>query len=105
MNSNQNTIPPSRFKPFFWDIDFEKLDPAKHQKYVIARLLDKGDFDAWKWVQTSFPKELIINTVKTMRDFSLKSASFWATIYDIPLNELICFQQPYLQTRRQLWPY
>lgn len=96
---------PLEFQSFFWDIDAAKLDPSKHAPYVINRLLDKGNVEAVRWVRQSFPEELIIETVKTRRDFSPWTAVFWARFYDIPREEVRCLQEPYLTLRKQLWPY
>lgn len=90
---------------YFWDTDLSKLDMTKKSEFVIARLLDKGNFQAVRWVIKNYSKQEIIKTLKTYRDFSLKSASFWALFYNIPLSELKCFQQPYRTTRTNLWPY
>ncbi len=89
---------------FFWDIKPEQLDPSAKPYYVINRLLDKGDLDAARWVLKCFPKETIIETVKTLRDFSPKSARFWAAYLSVPQEEVLCLQPSYLKTRRTHWP-
>jgi|SRR3989338_11273128 len=103
-----NQIPkklPASFYFFFWDVDARKLDPRKYSKYVINRLLDKGNLEAVRWVRRNFPKDLIIETIKKMRDFSPWSAVFWSRIYNIPRDEIKCLQEPYLTMRKKLWPY
>ena len=97
-------IPKSLHK-YFWDVDVKKLDPQNKPYFVINRLLDKGDLKAARWVREKFSEEQIIFTIKNFRDFSLRSGSFWSLMYKIPLNQIICFQEPYLTIRRTLWPY
>ncbi len=97
-------LPPSFYK-FFWDVDAQKVNPGKNPYYVINRLLDKGDLEAARWVVRSFPKEIIIETLKTMRDFSPWNGTFWARMYDLRREEVKCLQEPYLTMRKQLWPY
>jgi hypothetical protein len=96
-------IPKSLHK-YFWDTDVDKLD-FERPYFIINRLLEKGDIKAAKWVRKNFSEEKIIFTIKKYRDFSLQNASFWGLIYKIPLNQIICFQEPYRTIRRTLWPY
>jgi len=98
------TIPPELHR-FFWDIDADKLNPGEHPLYVINRLLDKGDVQAVRWVRKSFPEEIIIETIRTRRDFSPKTISFWIQYYSIPREEVRWFQEPFRSLRKQLWPY
>lgn len=98
------SIPRSLYR-FFWDVDPAKVNPRTHPYYVINRLLDKGDLEAARWVLKSFPKDLIIETLKTLRDFSPKSARFWATYLGISQEEVACLQPSYLEKRRMHWPY
>ena len=108
MAGNQATLPrliPKQFQTFFWDVDAGKLDPSQHPLYVINRLLDKGNLTAARWVRRNFPENLIIETIKTRRDFSQKTVNFWSEYYHIPKEEIKCMQEPYRSLRKQLWPY
>ena len=98
------TIPKS-LHHLFWDVDVKKLDPEKKAYFVINRLLDKGNIEAVRWIKNTFNTKQIRYTLENMRDFSLRSGSFWGLIYHIPLYKLKCFQEPYLTTRKTLWPY
>lgn len=98
------TIPPS-LHHFFWDVDVTKLDPEKKPFFVISRLLDKGDVEAVKWVRKNYNTESIRETLENYRDFSLQSGSLWALIYQVSLKKVKCFQEPYRNTRKTLWPY
>lgn len=96
---------PKFLHQYFWDIDVKKLDPSKSPKYVINRLLDKGDLKAAYWTLKTFPRKMIKDTFKTMRDFSPKNGTFWTLFLKIPKKEVKCLQKPYLKLRRELWPY
>lgn len=96
---------PEELKPLFWDTNFETLNPHKKSHYIINRIFDKGNIDAIRWVRKTYPENTIKFSLMKLRDFSLKSATFWATIYDIPFNQMTCLQEPYLTTRQQLWPH
>ncbi len=94
---------PQEFQRYFWDINSAKLNPAEHPKYVINRLMNIGNVPAIRWMRRSFPEELIRETVKTARDFSSKTAMFWAHFYHIPREEVKCMQEPYRSMRRKFW--
>lgn len=94
---------PQELHRYFWDIDASKLNPAEHPKYVINRLMNIGDVPAIRWMRRSFPEILVIETVKTMRDFSSKTAMFWAHYYHIPKEEILCMQEQYRSMRRTFW--
>lgn len=96
---------PKRFYRYFWDVEAKRVNPAKHPKYVINRLLDKGDLAAARWVLAAFPKETIVETLKTRRDFSFDTATFWSRYLHIPKEEVKCMQEPWRSLRKMHWPY
>ncbi len=99
------TALPESLYQFFWDVDPQKIDTYKNGSYVINRLLDKGDEQAVRWVLKNYSKEDIADTFKIKRDFSPKTATFWSLYLGIPKEKMKCFQKPFYQLRRQLWPY
>ena len=96
---------PKFLHQYFWDVDAVKVNPSKYPECVINRLLDKGDLKAARWTLKTFPKALIKDTFKTMRDFSPRNSTFWTLFLKIPRKETVCLQKPYLKRRRMHWPY
>lgn len=94
---------PSEFKQYFWDIDFAKLNPAKHPKYVLERLLDYGDEKALAWMDKNFPVQQIIETVKKSRALTHKSANFWTQIYNLSPKEVLCLNKHYQTQQEKIW--
>lgn len=97
-------IPKSLYH-YFWDVDVKKLDPEKKPYFVISRLLDKGNIEAVHWIRSNFSKEIVRKTLQNYCDFSLRSASLWGLLYQVPLSQIKCFQEPYRTSRKTLWPY
>lgn len=97
-------IPKTLYR-FFWDVDPARVNPARRPYYVINRLLDKGDLAAARWVRRHMPEKLIIETLKTVRDFSPRTIYFWSNYYNISKEEIKCMQEPYLSMRRMHWAY
>ena len=96
---------PDTFKRFFWDVQFETLSPKEKPYYIINRLLDKGNLEAARWVIKTFPKDMIIHTFKTMRDFTPWNGTFWQRYLQIPKEEVACLHPSYRTMRSALWPY
>lgn len=96
---------PKEMEKYFWDVKPETVNPAAHPDLVINRLLDKGGLDAARWVVRTFPKEYIVKTLKTVRDFSPRSGWFWARYYQIKEEEVACLQPSYRAMRSAHWPF
>ncbi len=96
---------PKRLWHYFWDVNVKKLNPQEKPYFVISRLLDKGSVEAVRWVRDNYLDEQIRETLQEYPDFSLRSGSFWGLIYKVSLSNIKCFQEPYRNTRKTLWPY
>jgi hypothetical protein len=96
---------PAFLKPYFWDVDFEKISADSSAEFIINRLLNYAGLAEAIWVKENYPEEVIKKVLKTKPDFSLKNASFWGMVYGISRQDLKCFQAPYYHMRKELWPY
>ena len=97
--------PPSFFKKYFWDVDFDKINLDKNSPEIIGRILEYGDSKATDWLKKNFGKEEIADVLFRFRFVSPKSANFWAVIYNLPREKILCLKKPYLKTQRRHWPY
>lgn len=75
---------PKSLQKYFWDIDPKKVDVTKKGKYFINRLLELGNMQAINWVNKSFDKKTILDTIKTTK-LSPKSKNFWQHIYGLKI--------------------
>ncbi|OGY91629.1 MAG: hypothetical protein A3H70_02935 [Candidatus Komeilibacteria bacterium RIFCSPLOWO2_02_FULL_48_11] len=65
----------------FWDVDPKTIDPKKHARYVIERILDFGNTPEVKWMRRYYSPRLIKNTLKKSRVIHKKSRSLWSLIF------------------------
>ena len=73
---------PIKFRQsLFWDIDPRTIDPEKHARYIIERVLDFGNDEEIRWAVGYYPRELIKAVVKTSRVLHAKSRSLWNLLY------------------------
>ncbi len=96
---------PKFLKEYFWDVDFESIDPQKSDQYIIARLIDRGNDKTIRWLFANYSKDIIRKVITTRRGFSPKTANFWALVLGIDKRKVVCLQTPYLKMLQQLWPY
>lgn len=85
---------PVAFKPYFWDIDFSKIN-LKNTQLIIKRVLDRGDTSSIKWLVNNYSKGDIENTIMKSRDLSQKTANFWADLYNMDRTKILCLQKHY----------
>jgi hypothetical protein len=64
-------------KPFFWDIELEKIDIQQHKTYIIERILELGDGPAVQWLFSTYALPEIKESLKKSRNISPKSRNFW----------------------------
>lgn len=62
----------------FWDIDLDILNPKEHVSYIIERVLDFGDEEDVCWLFSTYPKEVIKETLEHSRStIHAKSKALW----------------------------
>jgi len=40
----------------FWDVDPKTIDPEKHAKYIIERVMDFGNDQEARWIYKRYPR-------------------------------------------------
>lgn len=86
---------PTFLKQYFWDVDFDKIDPEKSRIFILKRVLDRGDEKAIKWLLRHYTKADIRQLILTTRDLSAKTANFWADLLGLDKRKVVCLQKPY----------
>ena len=78
-------MPSKKFPPktirfrqsLFWDVDPKTIDPKKHARYIIERVLDYGNNREVKWIFRRYPYRFIKEVVSISRVLDPKSRSLW----------------------------
>lgn len=81
---------PARFKPYFWDVDFNSLSLIETPDFILKRLLDLGNVNALKWAKSKFSNQAISRIILSSRDLSKKTVNFWF--------KYLCLKRSYGQT-------
>jgi len=61
----------------FWDVDPKKIDPKKHARYIIERVLDFGNDREARWLYHQYSRALIRDVVKNSRGLHPQSRALW----------------------------
>lgn len=94
-----------KLKKFFWDVDFNRLDPNRDQEFIIERLLEGGDEVATRWLFESYYKKAISRVLKKSARISPMSANYWAIILNIPRQEISCLSKQFQNKPTAIWKY
>jgi hypothetical protein len=68
-------------RSLFWDADPKAIDPRRHARYIIERILDFGDEKELRWLVSYYPRRLIKDTVARSRVLHAKSRSLWKLVF------------------------
>lgn len=71
------TALPDSVSRLLWDVRKETVDPKRHGKFLIRRVLDFGDVAAVNWLRRTFSEEAIRQVVTEGRGLSHKTLAFW----------------------------
>lgn len=66
----------------FWDVDPKTIDPKKHARYIIERILDFGNEKEVRWMTSFFSPITIKKTVNESRALLNKSKALWSLVWN-----------------------
>lgn len=74
--------PPGGFRQsLFWDVDPSTIDPEKHARYIIERILQFGDQREISWMFSYYPRDTVANVLRLERSqVDRKSRALWDLI-------------------------
>ncbi len=90
-------------KIYFWDIDAKNLDEDKSKRLIIERVMNLGNFDEIKLVETFYGKAEVIKTVCNLAYIDPKTLNFLSIYFEIPKTEFKCFSRE--QSIQRHWSY
>lgn len=68
---------PRSMRRLFWDTDPHKLDLQRHTRYIITRVLEKGDLEDWNWVRWTYGEKRLREALDENRQVSPATAELW----------------------------
>ncbi len=105
MKTLQKKSLPEFLKKYFWDADFADLDAVAYPYFIIERILEYGDERAVKWMIENFKKSEIKRSLMESRGLSSKSVNYWALIFNVHKDKILCLKKSYQKMKARHWPY
>ncbi len=81
--SGHNNSLPEEFRKYFWDVDYDELSLEKYPKFIAERIMNYGDLDSVKWLQSVLDREFIRSVVINSRNLNPKSKNYWELVLNI----------------------
>ncbi len=90
-------------KSLFWDIKYEELDYEKHARFIIERVLTRGNLNDWKELKRYYGLAKIKDEALLIRYLDKVTLNFCHTFFNIQKEQFRCYNtEPSI---RQLWNY
>jgi hypothetical protein len=72
-----NAFVHAQLKLLFWDYDLEAIDFQTSNKFIIERVLEKGNFENVKTLLKMYGEEKILNIINNSTNISKATQNFW----------------------------
>ena len=80
---------PSPFSSnLFWDCNIDDIELQKNKRYVIERVLTRGQWKDFQTLLRIYPRNEIIASAKDSKELDPKTAHFCSWYFQIPLTDL-----------------
>lgn len=88
-------------RDLFWDVDSGSIDPKQSRRFILERILLRGDVDDVRWAQAFYGDDALKEVLLQARTIDKKSLSFWCFYFNIDKQR--CIQKPSLLKRAAFW--
>ena len=78
-------------KHLFWDIEFNKLDIEANARFIIERVVSRGDISDWNAIKELYGLAKIKNEVIGIRSMDAKTLSFLSSYFQLSMNSFRCY--------------
>ena len=77
-------------KALFWDIQIDSLDIETHARFVIERVVSRGNLTDWNLLKKIYGKERIKQEVLRIRSLDQKTVSFLSAYFGMEKTDFRC---------------
>jgi len=96
-------IKPKLNKALFWDTNYQNIDYTKHARFVIEKVITRGNLSDWKELKNYYGLNKIKDEVVKIRYLDKITLNFCHTFFNIQKNKFRCYNtEPSIQ---KLWNY
>lgn len=77
-------------KALFWDVKIDALDIEAHARFIIERVVSRGNLADWNLLKEIYGGERIKNETLRIRCLDKKTLSFLSAYFNIKKTEYRC---------------
>ena len=77
----------------FWDCDPKSVDPEKHCRFIIGRVLSRGRMDDWNKLRELYGHDRLKSEVVQLRSLDPKSLSFCCAYFELNKEDFRCYSK------------
>ncbi len=74
----------------FWDVTFDSIDWQKHARFVIIRVVSRGNLQDWETLKAIYGKNKIKQEVVRARSLDPKTLAFLSVYFGIDKTSFRC---------------
>ena len=74
----------------FWDVDPSEIDEKQHKRYIIQRVLERGDLSDWNCLKNHYSLKVIVEEAQKMRYLDPKALAFICCVGKVPKESFRC---------------
>jgi hypothetical protein len=74
----------------FWDVKIESIDIEKHARFIIERVISRGNLQNWNLLKEIYGKEKIKNEAVQIKSLDRKTVSFLSAYFDLRAKDFRC---------------
>jgi len=74
----------------FWDVDINSLNFDTHARFIIERVVSRGDLDDWKTLLKLYSREKITREALSIRSLDPKSLNFLSLYFNVEKKAFRC---------------
>lgn len=90
-------------KELFWDVNYEDINFEKHARFVIGRVVMRGNLDDWNNLKDIYGLEKIKTEVLNIRYLDKRTLSYLSVILNVKKEKFRCYNtEPSIKA---LWDY
>ena len=87
----------------FWDTDPKKLDTEKHKRFIITRIMERGDIEDVQAIWNNYSHDEIREALKAARYLSPKTTAFFSNQFALPEDAFRAHRRRQ-QDKETTWP-
>lgn len=77
----------------FWDTPLENIDDQKNRRFIINRVLERGNREDWLLTLNFYSLNVIVKEAQQMRSLDPKALAYIACVGNVPKESFRCYTQ------------